>query len=113
MIVWTGWGILVVLIPLAIGVPIQLAVESHFGKPYYQSHYWPGLLICLLSAPPVWFLGRWLNTERHLPPDDYDGGESVPARRTGRHTFFFLPMEYWAYFIIGLAIYYMLDKQNF
>lgn len=105
MILWTGWGILAIVIFLAIGAPMQLFVESSFGAAYYKAHSWPGVLACLMAAPPIWFIGRWLNREQIESTDEF--------RQTGRHTFFFIPMEYWALVVLALGVFYVFDKPSF
>jgi len=113
MVVWTGWGILVVVIFLAIGAPIQLLVESSYGKPYYEAHSWPGILACLLAAPLIWFTGRALNREKVPEASDSETAEGIRVRYTGRHAFFFVPMEYWSLVVLVAGIVLFFSKPSF
>src|SRR5262245_3814840 len=86
MIVWTGWGILgVVLWAACLGITV-LVTDAIGGAGYYTSHFWPKVLASAVSAPVIWGVGLYMN----------GSPQSKKRRRHGaRHTLFFVPLEYW------------------
>lgn len=95
MVVWSGFGILVSVIPALTLAAMQLATDALFGAAaYWQHSQWLFSLGLLLSAAAVWLLGRRLNTRGARLLLDPATGEQVTLRP--RHSFFFIRMEYWA-----------------
>lgn len=90
MIVWSGWGILVVPL-VAITVGLFTIVAGAAGM-----HNMVGMVAGFVAAAPLtWLLGRKLNgpdTSRTLV-DPETGGTVVLQRR---HSLFFIPVQYWA-----------------
>ena len=114
MIIWSGWGILVFVIVIAVEIPMQWAVESLFGAKYYQTHGWPKLVAYGLAAVPIWFIGRRLNRERIEPGASEDWrGNPARYRRPSQHTLLFVPMEYWAFIYLGIGIYFVITMPGF
>jgi hypothetical protein len=48
-----------------------------------------------MSAPVLWLLGRRLNRSAFDTPFDPATGQANPGVPGGKHTFFFIPIEYW------------------
>jgi hypothetical protein len=95
MIIWRGFGILVVVIAGAALVLTQLLGNALFGSGTYEGHSGPlGTLALLLAAAIVWPLGRALNRRGARTLVDPATGQRVVLRPN--HSLFFLPMEYWA-----------------
>jgi hypothetical protein len=98
MVVWTGAGILVLLVAVigwAIGVSLG---GAHFGGPI-------GLLA---SGGLLWLVGRKLND----PSNDrilYDPATGGEVRAGKRHTLFWIRMEHWGVLvvIIGVVAFFM------
>ncbi|HPK09520.1 MAG: hypothetical protein KDC16_00610 [Saprospiraceae bacterium] len=88
MIVWTGLGILVLIIPIALG----LFLEYIFGED--TSAFQIGLI---LGGIIVWFLGRKLNSTQ-LPSENNSNGEN--QTQSNAHTLFWLKMQWWSPLII-------------
>lgn len=96
MIVWSGWGILVVLIAgLAAGIGVAAGGTAHASL---------GMgLGAILGAVGIWFLGRRLNgptSERLLV--DPKTGQQVMLRC--KNTLFWINMEWWAIVVALLGV---------
>lgn len=106
MIVWSGLGFLTAIIVLACLVGVEHATESWFNDPrYYQANGWPKLAGLLVSAVIVWFVGNYLNRRGDRILVDPKTGEQVVL--DARHTFFFIPMQYFAPVLAVLAVVFM------
>lgn len=104
MIIWSRAGILVPVIMVVFLALVSTSVDQAFHDPeYYKNHGWPKLAAFWLSAAPLWVLGRWLNrggvVKELLDPQT---GEKVFLQQGGGHSFFFIPVEFWA--IISLVL---------
>jgi hypothetical protein len=73
-----GWVGFVALV--AFGVPIQWLAESRWSVPYVT---WPLSITFALAGLLCWVCGRAWN------------GATDDRAGTGRHTLFFVPLEYW------------------
>jgi hypothetical protein len=97
MIIWQGWGILALVIPVALAMLTKEACNALLGggvsNAFFQAGFGAGLVI-------VWFLGRWLNGRPLKILVDPESGERVVLK--GRHSLFWIPMQYWAF--IGLGV---------
>jgi hypothetical protein len=100
MIVWRGWGILVLVIAFAAALLVQVVVDALVGPDTYtrNTSLWLAVAL-LLAAPIVWMLGRRLNGRAPRVLTDQQTGEEVILRPD--HSFIWIKMEYWA---IGLAL---------
>ena len=89
--VWTRWGILVLLYGLAallvgaivgqaVGLGSRQSITIGIGE--------------LVAAVALWFTGVRLNRDTDRRLVDPKTGRDVIIRR--RHTFFWIPMQYWA-----------------
>lgn len=99
MIIWRGWGILVVLITLAIYMAVILLGDSLFDHGYATHAQYYNAAAILLSAIAVWFVGRKLNGGQGRELLDEKTGQRVLLKNS--HSLFFIKFEYWA---IPLAI---------
>jgi hypothetical protein len=108
VIIWKGWGILVVVITFLVLMGTELAVGAIFGNPhYYQAHSWPKGVAFLLAALAVYFLGCYLSNRPGRVVIDKVTGQELVLRRS--HALFFIPMEYWGYIlaVIGLVLFFV------
>ncbi|MFC4058133.1 hypothetical protein ACFOWE_07490 [Planomonospora corallina] len=83
MIVWRGWGILVVLVAGALaggGTFLGTVLGADPQKANLGT-----VLGLLLAGVAVWFLGVRMN----VPPADR------PGAPRNQHTLFFVPMQFW------------------
>ncbi|WP_017613005.1 hypothetical protein [Nocardiopsis salina] len=99
MIIWTGWGILVPLF-LILGIGITGAVGEEVLPPEASTY---GFVVgALLSSLAIFLLGRKLNK----PEQGFHPKTGEPVVYRNRHTFFFVPMQFWAVIVptIGLVV---------
>jgi hypothetical protein len=112
MIIWNGWGFLVVVIGFACLLVTQLAVNSAMqDDEYYQTTGWPKLVAFVVAAIIIWPIGRALNRkrqERELV--DVNTGERVVLSSGGGNSLFFVPMEYWAAIFLVLGVVFLFIK---
>jgi hypothetical protein len=102
MIIWRGWGFLVAVFVFGASLAMELITESMTGDDgFYQREAWPLALALVVAGLVTWLVGRTLHAR---------GGRVVIDKATGReltidasHTFFFVPMHYWAVVLIALA----------
>ena len=109
MLVWQGFGILAVIIPIVGYVLTVMAVQGVLGNLYTNSHSWPGALGTLLGAIAVWFLAQKLKGPGRTLVDPKTG-ESIVL--TKKHTFFFVPMHYIAIIMAIVAVGMLFLKQG-
>lgn len=95
MIIWQGWGILVVLIGALFTVPLGFGAASLLGSDSAGIGAGTGLI---LSAVAVYLAGSKLNA----PVQGYHPSTGQPVLHRNRHTFFFVPMQYWG-FVLPVA----------
>ncbi|WP_017603081.1 hypothetical protein [Nocardiopsis alkaliphila] len=96
MIIWRGWGILVPLIAAVIAVPCAAITAEVTGQQHLGGiGFGVGLL---LAAAAVFFAGSKLNA----PKQGFHPATGQPVEYRNSHTFFFVPMQYWA-FVLPLA----------
>ena len=94
MIIWTGWGILVFVIGLGALVIAQAVANAALGPQYYEHNAWPKIVAAIVAAVAIWLVGVRLNGAPGRVVVDKQTGREITLRR--RHTFFFIPMQYWA-----------------
>lgn len=105
MIIWKGWGILVV----AIAVPLA-AVSALIAGSIGEAVLGPqdvdiieplGAAVGLaIAAIAVFILGRWMNA----PVPGYDPQTGQPVYFKNRHTLFFIPMQWWSFVLLAIAL---------
>ena len=103
MVIWKGWGILALIVP----VVIMLASQWLSGMLGVSDLSHPGVvaLVCFVSAIVVWFVGKKLNGAPEKILLDAESGEEV--RIKPQHSLFWIPMQWFslvwvAYGIAGL-----------
>ena len=95
MIIWQGYGILAFLIPLPLILTCGFLIRSN-GVGY--------LLGGVASAEVLWFFGRRLNHVVSQEYTDADTGKRVQILAPPAHTLYFIPMQYWAFVWLGIAV---------
>lgn len=99
MIIWTGWGILVPVL-LALGIGGTGALGEEFLPPEASTY---GFVAgALISAVLIYLIGRKLNK----PEQGFHPKTGEPVVYRNRHTFFFVPMQYWGAIVpvVGLVV---------
>ena len=89
VVVWKGWGFLVVL--LAIGCPWGLSelADNYIGAGHTMKYGWPLSAGLAIAAALTGLLGRWLNFNRIGDKE---------------HDLFFVPMEYYGLVLGAVAV---------
>jgi hypothetical protein len=93
MIVWRGWGILVVVLAAVPLLVVQLAVDVVLGHGYYVSHGWPKFVALAQAAMLVWMFARVLDSRPGRVVVDQQTGQQLTLG--GGDHLFFLPVRYW------------------
>ena len=111
MLIWQGFGFLAVVFPILGYVLTVKVLQAILGAPYTDSHAWPGALGTLLGAAAVWFLARSpiLNKPGRSLVDPKTG-ETVVLKK--KHTFFFIPMDYFAGIMLLVALGMLIFKSG-
>lgn len=113
MIIWKGFGILVVIIAILSIAIVQLVARAATNDPHFgETHHWVGGLALIIAAVPVFFVGRYFNTRPGRVVIDKATKRELVIRRT--HSLFFIPMEYWAIILplIGFGLMFAHPAQN-
>lgn len=104
MIIWRGWGILVV--PIAcVGVFLSLLASSLVLNGKEIDNYVGNVVIgvgLIISSVTIWYLGKWFHRRSERVMIDRETGREVNVGRS--HSFFFIRMEYWSVVAFALGI---------
>ncbi|MCY9786257.1 hypothetical protein KIK06_20390 [Nocardiopsis sp. EMB25] len=92
MLIWRGRGILVLLIAAPLGGLGAFTAMTLIGEGADPMGAGIGLLP---AAVAVFFLGRKLNA----PRQGFHPATGQPVLHRNAHTFFFVPMQYWAFIL--------------
>jgi hypothetical protein len=103
MIIWKGYGFLVLVIAVAIGAIVSLV----FGS--IGSTEDTGAAVgAIISGVVIWFLGNKLNADdKNKVMIDKQTGQEVIIKPN--HSLFFIKMQYWAFIIAGIGIVMLCD----
>jgi len=103
MIIWKGYGFLVVIIILAIGATI-----SFFFSKIGSTEDIGAAVGAIISGIVIWFVGNKLNspTKNRSMIDKQTGREVI---LTPNHSLFFIKMQYWAFIVGGFGIIMLID----
>ena len=103
IIVWSGAGILVPMLAFITLFITQLMTDSVFGEGFYTAHGIPKLLGFWIAAALTWLLATALAKQKGTPYYDKRTGQLVMIKK--RHSLFWIPVEYWAYLLVGFGIF--------
>jgi hypothetical protein len=102
MIVWKGWGLMALLIPLLCTIFVGTAVDSIYGVDFYKNSDWAMPLILGLSSIIVFYLGYKLNNKPGRIVIDIETNKTIELKNT--HSMFWIPLQYWAVIISAFSI---------
>ncbi len=108
MLIWKGYGILVLVIAFLINLLFNFVLDATFYKGFYVGHKWPASVAMCLSAIIIWFLGKRLNKDNERVLVDPKTGETVKLTRT--HSLFWIKMEYWAPIMLALTVWQFVNS---
>ena len=111
MIVWKGWGGLVVAIPLGCALLMELFVDANYGAGFYKAASWPLPLALLISSIPVFVIGHVLDKKPARIVIDVETHEKISIRT--KHSLFWIRMKYWSFIIIAVAAWVYAANMNF
>ncbi|HEY0203130.1 MAG TPA: hypothetical protein VGC15_03140 [Acetobacteraceae bacterium] len=95
MVIWSGWGILVVPVTLLVGGGVTVLFGALLNAAGLGRLAGFALVAGLLAAAAAnWWVGRWLNGRPGRVLLDPATGQQVVLRR--RHSLFFIPAQWWA-----------------
>jgi hypothetical protein len=101
LLIWRGWGILGLLIPiLALGLGMMVAEAVAPSNAAVT-----GIVVfifCLAGAATVWVVGERLNSRPGRLLVDPATGEKVVLRST--HSLFWIPLQWWAIVAVLFAL---------
>ncbi|MDA0562952.1 hypothetical protein LG943_01165 [Streptomonospora sp. S1-112] len=97
MIIWRGWGILVLLITGLCCVPGGLVTEAVLGADLALFGVSGGLVV---AGVAVFFIGQRLNA----PRQGFHPQTGQPVLYRNQHTFFFVPMQYFAFVLLAVSV---------
>jgi len=111
MLIWKGWGLLALFIPLGLSLLIQFIVDFYFGSGFYKSASWPLPLAFLLSSLPIFYLGHTLNKKPGRKLMDLETQEIIELKEV--HSFFWIPMQYCSLIAVVISILLYLSNIGF
>lgn len=98
MIIWKGYGILVLIIAAAIGA----LFHSIFAGIGSNGDLGAAIGI-ILAGIAIWYAGNWFNAP--------EKGQTFIDKKSGRevlikpdHSLFFIKMQYWAFIVGGIGL---------
>ena len=104
MIVWSGWGVLVIVIAVVVGGGLSALLGVGFRAAGLPQLIAAAPFLGLAVAAAVnWVVGRRLNTRPGREMIDTATGRTVILRR--RHSLFWIPMEWWSVALGLLAVF--------
>ncbi len=101
MLIWKGWGILALMIPLVFSWTANYVLDSIYGAGFYQGSTWAMPLVISLAALPIAIIGHKLNKKPGRILIDPENNEQVELKTV--HTMFLIPLQYWSVIIVGIC----------
>ncbi|HPF23640.1 MAG: hypothetical protein R3C08_05220 [Hyphomonas sp.] len=107
MIVWSGWGILILVFgavaafgDIALVSALSGTLSDGAADTVPLTARIAGFLPWIGAAAAAWFMGRKVNTKTEQVLINPETNEPVVIRRGGGHSLFFIPMQYWAFILL-------------
>jgi hypothetical protein len=105
MIIWSGWGFLVVPFFLLGGLVSSSTgdqLESAFDMAYGHAHAIGSLAGGAFAAILIFLFARWRDNSAGQVFIDAATGERLQAKN-GAGSFFFIPMRYWTWIVFAVC----------
>lgn len=105
MIIWSGWGIGVVLIGavgLFVGVSAAETFVNNFAMAYGPSQSAGIVIGGLLAASGIHFFARWRESGEARVFIDEASGQRIEVRPSAG-SLFFIPTRYWTWIVLALS----------
>ena len=99
LFIWRGVGILVPIVFVVVFIGLAYLIKrTGINLPgYLDLTFISVVLFCSITG----FIGYWVNYKKRIVEDNYFTGKKD---KSPSHTFFFIPVEYWAV-IVPVVIY--------
>jgi hypothetical protein len=107
ILIWRGWGILVVLIAGA-AVFMSVLIADGLRSVGFSAHWQAAISILIASAlagVAIWFTAKGLSGKVLRRLVDADTGQQVLVRSSAG-SLFFIPTQYWAYIIVVIGLFF-------
>jgi len=102
MVVWKGWGILALIIPLLISLTVGSIIDAQYGEDFYKNSSWAMPLVLVLSSIVVFVVGYKINNKPGKIVIDPENNEQIELKTT--HTMFWIPLQYWGIIILAISV---------
>lgn len=100
MMIWNGFGFLVLVITFVSSFLMELGVEAFtHNEFYYQEHVWPLSTVFIISGILCYLVSEALEKrEKQEIYIEKRTGKQVKLNR--KHSFFFIPLKYWSVILV-------------
>ena len=102
MVIWQGWGILALLIPMACSVGANTVFDAIYGENFYTTSRWAMPMALFLAAGLVYLAGNKLNNKPGRILLDPENNQKVELKNI--HSMFWIPLQYWSGIVIVFAV---------
>jgi hypothetical protein len=103
IIVWRGWGILVLAILFGCSLAANMLVNHLTGTTtYWETHAWPFASALLSAAALMWWVGLLL--DRYSVRKSIDRFTGAPVATKKNHDLFYIPIKYWGLLFLALGL---------
>ncbi len=109
-LIWRGWGVLAVVIPIVFMFIVEFAVNATFGDGFYQKSSWTLSLVLILSAVSIYLVGTKLNGKKARIVIDKETNEEMELKST--HSLFWIPLQYWGFIMFALGVWAFISKMR-
>jgi hypothetical protein len=103
MIIWRGYGFLVVLIALLVVLCANFLADHFGGDRYWESHSFPLGSALIVAGGLIWVIDSLLYGRPARTLIDEKTGERLVL--VPRHDLFFLRMKWWAIIVLGFGVF--------
>lgn len=111
MIVWKGWGIMALIIPLLCSLAVGTALDAYHGENFYQSSVWAMPAVLAVSALFVYLFGARVNNKPGRLLIDPENNERVELKQI--HSMFWIPLQYWSVIIVVISLWMYAANMGF
>lgn len=111
MLIWKGWGILALVIPLVCSWTAEAILNHYYGPGFYQECVFAMPLVLAGAALPVWGVGLRLHKQPGRILIDPESHEQVELKP--QHSMFWIPLRYWSPVILILSLWMYLANVGY
>jgi hypothetical protein len=102
MVIWKGWGIMALLIPLLCSLLAGTLFDSVYGENVYKNSDLAMPLVLAMSGVFVYIFGYQVNSRPGRILVDPENNEKIELKST--HSMFWIPLQYWSGIIIAVSV---------